>query len=171
MDIQFELPASAVDIFNDLIEIEYKASAIKVQMGVELLYLGFKEASRHYYDESRSELDHAQKLTDFLISRGVKSEPPKLEVKKLGIVDLSSAIKDSYRLEIEVTKAYDEAIREMIKIDIMAFNILQEMMTIQKGEIESARQAYMTFEYLKVEDQRQMEVGYFSGPQPISEPN
>lgn len=162
MDIQYNLPSKAVDIFNDLIEMEYKASAIKIQMGVELLFLGFKEASRKYYDEARTELNHAQMLTDFLVSRGHKSEPPKLEVKKIGLVDLTSAIKGSYRLEIEVTQGYDEAIREMIKLDIMAFNMLQEMMAIQKGEIESARQAYMTFEFLNIDDQRQMEGSYFS---------
>lgn len=169
MDIQFKLNKKAVDIFNELIELEYMASFTKIQLAVELLYLGYNHASQKFYDDAGEELGHAKTLTDFLVSRGHESQSPEIKIKPIGIKDLKDAIKKSYELEIQVTQAYDEAIREMFGLDIMAFNSLQGMMGIQVGEIESARQAYMTFEFLSVDDQRQMEAGYYSQPVPTTE--
>lgn len=169
MDIQFNLPAKAVDIINDLIEKEYEASAIKIQLGVELLYLGFRDAHNKYIKDSAEELSHAKLLTDFLIDRGSIAKEPEMKIKSIGIKDLTEAIKKSYRLEIEVTQAYDEAVREMFALDIMAYNKLQDMISIQASEIRSARQAYMTFEHLSIEDQRQMEGSFFGGNIPLGE--
>lgn len=164
MHINYPLPEEATKIISELIQHEYDAMALKQYISTCCLFKGYPLAAGYYNDEAVKEYNHAYRLKEFLIDRGVEPEQPEIEEADIEFTDLKSGVEANFKNEIEVTKAYEEGARKMFSIDLMAYNLLMDYMNTQHGEINENRRLYLAFENLSEADQKQMEQSVFGVP-------
>ena len=164
MHINYPLPEEAAKIISELIQHEYDAMALKQYISTCCLFKGYPIAAGYYNAEAIKEYNHAYRLKEFLIDRGVEPEQPEIERADIEFSDLKSGVEANYKNEIDVTKAYDESVKKMFNLDIMAYNLLMEYISIQQREINENRRLYTAIETLSEADQRQMEASIFGSP-------
>lgn len=153
----YPIPTEAAGIFCELIDAERSAAMLKQQLSACCLMHGYPNASSHFHDEAKKELDHAKRIIDYLISRGFEPEMGDVEMPKVDANTLSQVIEVNYMNELIVTKAYDEAARDLFKLDLMSFNLANEFIEIQQKELAENSRLYNSICGVDAPDQKQMD--------------
>jgi len=88
---------------------------------------GYLKAAAYYRDEAKSELEHAQKLKDFLNNWGIFFEIPAIDFT-ISFESLYEIIEGAFKIELDLYEKYSKD----ISMECMSyFALMQEMIAIQ----------------------------------------
>lgn len=161
--ICYELPKKAIEILNELAEAELQTVSFYIYLGFCCANDGYLHAADHFNGKSKNERYHFERITQFLQSRGIEPEVPKIEAYKGNFEDLRSMIAAAYKKEIEITEKYDECIKMMRSIDTMAHIKLVGFMEGQQWNLDEFQKMWSVFGDLdEVEAQKEQDVLYFA---------
>lgn len=162
-NITFKLPEKAKEIIESLAKNELNQQNFLSYLASCCTFAGYIDAANYFHNESRHERDHFQRLCEFLQGRGIEAEMPSVEKPKIEFSDLKSGIKAAFLMEIEATKLYDQAYKDMRDIDSLAYIELQGMLGSQQYALKKYGEMWTIFKQLEgFEDQREAEVSYFA---------
>ena len=159
--LNYSLPDKAKKIIEELASAEMYQISFYLYLGLCLSNLGYESAHRHFLSESESERGQLKRLLEFLQSRGITPDVPKVKQPDVEIEDLTGAIKAGYELEIATTEKYDESVRMMMEIDMMAYLKLCGFLEDQQWRLESYAKKWAVFADLKEEEQKEQDALYF----------
>lgn len=96
---------------------------------------GFLNAGKFFINESNSELEHARKIQDYLISWNIQPTIPQVETN-FSTDGLVSIINESYKLEYELLLKYSDNSKQCLVKDINTFTFLQTFLQIQNQSVQ-----------------------------------
>lgn len=160
--IKYELPKKAQDIIEELAEAELNQVSFYLYLSYCCSNAGFYKAADHFMQQSKEERYHFLRLSDYLQSRGIEPEVPKVDAPKIDFTDLRSGVKAAYELEIEITEKYDECIKMLRDIDTMTYLKLCTYMEGQEYALSALEKMWTTFGAIEgIEEQREAENGFW----------
>lgn len=96
------------NILNQAIHAELFASNLYKHLANQLQRLGWFGAQKHFAGESADELEHYQKLADYLNDRGTVAKVPAVEAMDDTVTGLRDAIEIAYETEVELGRNYEQ---------------------------------------------------------------
>jgi ferritin len=130
-----QLPKEITNLLNERISDEYTAHYFYRQAANFCENVGFLKAAAFFKEEAESELTHAEGLQKYIVDWNVMPSlsPVASPEKVLGLVD---AIEKAYQMEYALYEAYEEASKEIFKMDdLCTFDFLQKYRTIQREAV------------------------------------
>lgn len=94
----------------------------------------YKKASEFFKNEADSELEHAQKIQEYMTDFNVIPEIPQspIEHKFDGLIEI---IKGAYKMELGLMKSYNEDSKDLFNDDMTTFDFLGKFRKIQKEAV------------------------------------
>jgi ferritin len=94
----------------------------------------YKKASEFFKNEADSELEHAQKIQEYMTGFNVIPEIPQspIEHKFDGLIEI---IKGAYKMELGLMKSYNEDSKDLFNDDMTTFDFLGKFRKIQKEAV------------------------------------
>ena len=94
----------------------------------------YKKASEFFKNEADSELEHAQKIQEYMTDFNVIPEIPQspIEHKFDGLIEI---IKGAYKMELGLMKSYNENSKDLFNDDMTTFDFLGKFRKIQKDAV------------------------------------
>jgi ferritin len=94
----------------------------------------YKKASEFFKNEADSELEHAQKIQEYMTDFNVIPEIPQspIEHKFDGLIEI---IKGAYKMELGLMKSYNENSKDLFNDDMTTFDFLGKFRKIQKEAV------------------------------------
>jgi ferritin len=132
--IPAKITQEIVTIFNERLKDEYTAHYVYTCAANWCLDAGYLKAGKFFLNEASSELDHARKLQDFLISWNLIPVLPQVETNHT-FADLVDIINKSYKLELDLYKKYELDSRTAFQKDIPSFDVLSKFREIQRTSV------------------------------------
>lgn len=122
-------------LFISQIQHEIQNSFVYKNISAHLLNIGLKNLGDYFKSSSNEELEHRDKLIDYLIDRNISVEIPNIEMIK---VDLSSMLNIA-NFTLQREEFTTEKIREMVKQanndnDYLAYEFLLSFLHLQRQE-------------------------------------
>lgn len=109
------MKAELKKMIEDQINFEYQSAYVYLGMQIFFENKGWKGFAHWMYKQYHEEIEHAERMTRFMLSVG---EAPKLEALEAVTIDYPGVIavfEAAYKHEREVTKAIDEIVTVAIK--------------------------------------------------------
>jgi ferritin len=129
-----KLKQQTIDIINSRIGDEYTAHYFYKSAANFSNNFGFFNAGKFFDSESKSELDHANGLMDYMVKWNCKPTIPSTPAnfKFEGLVD---CIEKAYDLEYNLLNKYNESSRKLLVQDLTTFDFLQGYRKIQDDAV------------------------------------
>ena len=122
-------------ILNEAISQELYASQLHRHIANQCQRLGLFGAQKYFKSESASELEHYQKIVDYINDRGTVAETPEIPAIDLKITTLNDAIQEAYNAELELGDKYNEWYKEVVMDDPTTAQFLLQFIEIQRKSI------------------------------------
>lgn len=97
--------------------------------------VGYFKAAEFYNEEAKTELEHAKKIEDYLVSWNVTPELPDLSKPNVSFTGLVDTIEKSYKIEYDLYEEYEETSVKVFKEDVCTFDFLQFFRNIQRDSV------------------------------------
>jgi len=129
-----KLKPTTIEILNARIGDEYTAHYFYKSAANFCNNLGFFNAGKFFDGESKSELDHANGLMDYLVKWNCKPNIPSTPTnfKIEGLVD---CIEKAYDLEFDLLNKYNDSSKKLLVQDMTTFDFLQGYRKIQDESV------------------------------------
>lgn len=106
MPVKSLLSKSVEAMLNEAVQAELSASNLYKHVANQLQRIGYFGAQKHFAAESMGELEHYQKLVDFMNDRGSSAKVPALEAMTDSIGSLADAIDVAFQAELDLERNY-----------------------------------------------------------------
>ena len=132
--VPIPLPADIVSMINDRLSDEYTAHYLYNCAANWCNDAGYLKAGSFFLEESKSELEHARKLQDFLVSWNIipelKSVPTYHKFN-----DLVDVINQGYKIELDLYRKYEADSKKILVKDLPTFDFLEQFREIQRTSV------------------------------------
>lgn len=132
MQIANLLDKATEDMLNRAVQSELYASHLYKHIANQMQRVGFFGAQKFFAGESADELEHYQKIADYMNDRGAMAKTPALEAcneRPAGLVD---AMELGYETELQLMRDYEKWYRECKCVTTQQF-LLQFLETQRKS--------------------------------------
>lgn len=159
---KYPLPQKALDILEELGELELYSSNFYIYLSLCCNNAGYFNAAKKFANEAPEEVKHFQTIAKIALERGCEIDVPKVDKPEIDFTDLKSGIMALSELMVKVTKAYNESVRSMMDIDMLAWNELLPFLSIQQKALGEVNDMMSVFGELKdKESQLEQDALYF----------
>lgn len=129
--MKYEIPKKAMAIINSLSKLELGQVSFYKRLSQQANKSGFLRAEKYFLTESKEESEHFDGWLNYVNGRGNDFCIPQIEEQDIEAKDLTELIELSLEKEIEVSIAYNEAVTELLPLDIPTAIKAMEYVTIQ----------------------------------------
>lgn len=126
------LPHTTAQILAEAVHAELRVAHLYKHIANQMQRVGYFGASKWFRAESAEELEHYQKLVDYLNDRGSVATLPALEVFEDTIPDLKTAITRAYGEENALGDRYAKWFATLVTADPIAAHFLLQFLEIQR---------------------------------------
>jgi ferritin len=126
---------SVKSMLDEAVHSELFASNIYKHLANQMQRVGFFGAQKFFLNESKDELEHYQKIADFLNDRGAVADIPAIEAMSDKVITLRDAIETAYETEIQLEKDYARWYTECISEDVVTAQFLLQFLEIQRKSV------------------------------------
>lgn len=95
---------------NEQIRLEYESAFIYKLMSIELADKGWDGFAHWMHEQYREEIDHAEKMIDYVLERGEVPELLDIKMTKLELKEVPEYFQKSYEHECLVSRSIDEIV-------------------------------------------------------------
>ncbi|HJV52800.1 MAG TPA: ferritin-like domain-containing protein [Noviherbaspirillum sp.] len=120
---------------NGAVHSELFASHLYKHLATKLQRLGFFGAQKHFLSESADELEHYQKIADFMNDRGAIAAMPQIEAMDETVTTLRDAIEIAFETELQLEKDYTRWYRAAMSEDPITAQFLLGFLEIQRKSV------------------------------------
>jgi ferritin len=124
-------------ILQQAISEELYASNFYKHLSNQCQRLGLFGAAKYFHSESSDELDHYQKIADYLNDRGSVAEVPAIDECDIIIKNLQDAIEAAYDIEVDLGNKYGKWYSSLLSVDPFTSQFLLQYIEIQRKSIGS----------------------------------
>lgn len=132
MQITNLLDKATEDMLNKAVQSELYASHLYKHVANQLQRIGYFGAQKFFAGESADELEHYQKIADYLNDRGTSAKVPALEACTETVVGLGDALELGYETEVQLMRDYEKWYRDCKCVITQQF-LLQFLETQRKS--------------------------------------
>jgi ferritin len=132
MEIARLLDKATEDMLNRAVRSELYASHLYKHIANQCQRIGFFGAQKFFAGESADELEHYQKIADYMNDRGTTAKIPALEACVETVTGLVDAMELGYETELELMRDYEKFYRECKCVTTQQF-LLQFLETQRKS--------------------------------------
>lgn len=133
MPVKSLLSASAAAVINEAIASELYASNLYKHVANQLQRLGYFGAMKFFQGESADELEHYQKLADFMSDRGTVAKVPAIEAMTESVATLQDALEIAFDTELQLERDYAKWYRGTDDVIVQQF--LLQFLEIQRKSV------------------------------------
>lgn len=126
------IPGNAESVLQEAIHAELYASHLYKHIANQLQRIGFFGAAKYFKHESAEELEHYQKLADYLNDVGYVAELPEIEACEETVASLQDAIELAYSTEVSLMQKYA---RWYEAVDVVTKQRLLEFIEVQRVSV------------------------------------
>jgi ferritin len=131
-----KLDQKVVDLLLPRLENEWEAAYFYRAASNYCANVGYKFAAKYFEEESKSELEHAKGIEDFLVGWNIIPNLPEIDKPVLKFRGLVDIIEQSYAIEYELDEAYEKTSMDIFKVpDLSVFDFLQTYRKIQTDSV------------------------------------
>ena len=134
--IPISLNEDMVDLLNKRLRDEYYAHFLYRSANNFCKNVGYGKAAAFFADEANDELQHAEKLQNYLLDWNIQPSMPDLK-PSIQIVSLVDAINKAYAFEYGLFESYIKNSAEAFDADLATFDFLQEFRKIQTDSVKT----------------------------------
>lgn len=96
--------------------------------------MNYKKAAEFFKNEANDELEHAQKIQEYMVDFNIQPSIPQAEIKH-SFDNLIDIIEGAYKMELALMKEYNKNSTDLFTDDTTTFDFLTEFRVIQKGAV------------------------------------
>ena len=133
MQIPSLLDKATEDMLNKAVHSELYASHLYKHVANQMQRIGFFGAQKFFAGESGDELEHYQKIADYMNDRGSMASTPALEACKEKPAGLVDAIELGFDTELQLMRDYEKWYRECKCVTTQQF--LLQFLEIQRKSV------------------------------------
>jgi ferritin len=130
----YKLSSKVIEILNNRIKDEYTAHYYYRAATNWCQDMNYKKAAEFFKNEADDELEHAQKLQEYMTGFNILPEIEKTETKHT-FDNLLDVVYGAYTMELALMKDYNKDSQDVFSDDITTFDFLTEFREIQKGAV------------------------------------
>jgi ferritin len=130
----YKIPSKSIDILTDRIKDEYTAHYYYRAAANWCQDMNYKKAAEFFTKEAESELEHAQKIQEYMVDFNIQPEIPQADIKHT-FDNLIDIINGAYKMELALMKQYNKDSQELFSEDITTFDFLTKYRKIQKEAV------------------------------------
>jgi ferritin len=130
----YKLSSKVIEILNNRIKDEYTAHYYYRAATNWCQDMNYKKAAEFFKNEADDELEHAQKLQEYMTGFNILPEIEKTETKHT-FGNLLDVVYGAYTMELALMKDYNKDSQDVFSDDITTFDFLTEFREIQKGAV------------------------------------
>ena len=127
----YKLSSKVIEILNNRIKDEYTAHYYYRAATNWCQDMNYKKAAEFFKNEADDELEHAQKLQEYMTGFNILPEIEKTETKHT-FDNLLDVVYGAYTMELALMKDYNKDSQDVFSDDITTFDFLTEFREIQK---------------------------------------
>lgn len=133
MEIARLLDKATEDMLNRAVRSELYASHLYKHIANQCQRIGFFGAQKFFAGEASAELEHYQKIADYLNDRGTSAKVPALEACGELVSGLVDAMELGYETELELMRDYEKSYRECKCVTTQQF--LLQFLEVQRKSV------------------------------------
>ena len=133
--IKVLISSTAGIILADAVQSELRVSHLYKHISNQMQRVGYFGAAKHFAKESAEELEHYQKIADYLNDRGSVAKLPEIEAFGDSITDLEAALTKAYEEEIALGDRYAKWYSTLLASDPITAQFLLQFLEIQRLSI------------------------------------
>lgn len=130
----YMLSEKTIKILTDRIGDEYTAHYYYRAAANWCQDMNYKKAYEFFKNEANDELEHAQKIQEYMVDFNIQPDIPKVEIKHR-FDNLIDIIEGAYKMELALMLEYNKNSTELFTNDTTTFDFLTEFRVIQKGAV------------------------------------
>ena len=129
-----KLSEEIITLLNERLGDEYQAHYLYTNAANWCNDQAYFNAAKFFEKEASSELDHAKKLEDFMVSWNIKPVIPQVTTK-FYFSSLPGIIEKAYQIEYDLYQKYNETSKKIFVKDITTFDFLGWFREIQRTSV------------------------------------
>lgn len=130
----YKLDSKVIEILNNRIKDEYTAHYYYRAATNWCQDMNYKKAAEFFKNEADDELEHAQKIQEYMTGFNILPEIEKTETKHT-FDNLIDIVYGAYTMELALMKEYNKNSQEVFQEDLTTFDFLQQYREFQKGAV------------------------------------
>ena len=129
------LTKQMISTLNDAIHSELFASHLYKHVANQLQRLGYFGAQKHFLSESSDELEHYQKIVDYINDRGLVATVPMIEAQDEKVTSLRDALTIGFETEKALGDDYNEWYKQAFAEDVVTAQFFLQFIEHQRKSI------------------------------------
>jgi ferritin len=129
------LTKKMLSTLNDAIHSELFASNLYRHVANQLQRLGYFGAQKFFLSESSDELEHYQKIVDYINDRGFVATVPQIEAMDDSVTSLRDALNIAFETEKALGDDYAEWYKQALEEDVFTAQFILQFIEIQRKSI------------------------------------
>lgn len=129
------LTKKMLSILNDAIHSELFASNLYKHVANQLQRIGYFGAQKFFLSESADELEHYQKIVDYINDRGLVASVPQIEKQDDTVTSLRDALTIAFETEKALGEDYADWYKQAFAEDVVTAQFLLQFIEIQRKSV------------------------------------